>query len=493
MSTTRAIRVLEDNDAVARGVIAVCIGTLILLVMIRQGGPIFDDPYILFRYADHLGTGRGWNFNPTSSSENAVTSNLYVMVLAAMRRVGLDVISAASIVYFVTTFSAAAFTGLALERGGRRIAGSLAALMLASSPMLASFRGMESSLFLCLVAAALYSALSRRSPMVTGVVLGLLVLTRPDGIAVGAALVLVFFLLDREGRLQLKGWSSLGIGAALPVVVFALFALRSFGSPFPSTLAAKIAQLESGLWKPYLGGSREVLISLHDGRTKIVQFFLLLLVIAAVGGVVATAWRRFAWQIVATLVVATVGLASFYTLIGIPAYPWYYALPIYTLLVLASIGLDFGLCALTRWPLVRLGSTALLTLVIVFSGLWLSIDHPTTPRIDSVAIGEWLRNTTDPRSTVAAMEIGKIGWFSERDMVDYLGLLDSDANDAVARGDFLWWASYYQPDYWVTSGNFADRTFFESASFRSPFTPVFRAKVLTVYRRTQQIPGPGEC
>ena len=493
LSTTRVTRVLEVNDFVARGVLAVCIGTLILFVMIRQGGPIFDDPYILFRYADHLVTGRGWNFNPTSSSENAVTSNFYVMVLAAMSSVGLNVISAASIMFFVTTFSAAAFTGLALERSGRRIAGALAALMIASSPMLSSFRGMESSLFLCLVAAALYSTVSRCSPMVTGVVLGLLILTRPDGLAVGVALVFVFFILDRDRRLKSKGWLLLFFGSAIPVVLFGIYAIATSLNPFPSTLAAKIAQLESGLWLPYLGGSREVLISLHEGGPRLVQFFLLVLVIAAVGGVVASARQKLAWQIVATLVVASVGLATFYTVVGIPAYPWYYAIPIYTLLVLASIGFDSGLRALTRWPLVRLASTALVTLVLVFSGLWFTIDSPTKSRVDSIAIGEWIRDNTDPTSTVAAMEIGSIGWFSERDMVDYLGLLDSAANEAVARGDFLWWASHYQPDYWVSRGYFADRTFFESACFRSSFTPVFRAEVVTVYRRTQQIPGPEEC
>ena len=489
----RGLRPAVNSVVVARAVVAVCVGAVIVFVTVRQGGPVFDDPYILFRYADHLGTGRGWNFNPTSSSENAVTSSLYVVLLATMRSVGLNVISAASLMFFVTTFAAAAFTGLALERSGRRTAGALAALLIASSPMLSSFRGMESSLFLCLVAAALYSALSRRSPMVTGVVLGLLVLTRPDGLAVGAILAIVFFVLDRDRRLERRGWTQFGIGAALPVVVFGLFALVTFGNPFPSTLAAKIAQLDSGLWRPYLQGSREVILSLHDGSPRIVQILLLMLVIVALGGAVATARQRLAWQMVVTLVVATVGLALFYAVMGIPAYPWYYALPIYTVLVLASIGFDVGIGVLTRWPLAPLVTTASLASVLVFTGLWFTIDSPTKARVDFIEIGEWLRDNTDPQATVAAMEIGKIAWFSERNMVDYLGLLDSDANEAVARGDFLWWASHYQPDYWVTRGYFADEPFFDSTCFRSSFTPVFRAQVLTVYRRTQQIPAPAEC
>ena len=167
--------------------------------------------------------------------------------------------------------------------------------------------------------------------------------------------------------------------------------------------------------------------------------------------------------------------------------------PISTLLVLASLGFDFGLCALVRSPLQRLAFTVLLSFVLVVAGVQFTIHNRGKARDDYASVGEWLRDNTDKQSTVAAVEIGEIGWFSERDVVDYLGLLDSDANDAVARGDFLWWASHYQPDYWVTRGYFVDEPFFTSACFRSSFTPVFRAQVLTVYRRTQQIPDPEKC
>lgn len=483
----------SEIEIVARLAVVVSFGAAIVFVTVTQGGPIFDDPYILFRYADHLGTGQGWNFNPTRSSENAVTSVLYVLLLAALRIYGLDVVSASTFIFFVTTFSAAAFTGLTLERSGRRIGGVFAALLIASSPMLSSFRGMESSLFLCLMAAALFLATTRRSPIVTGVVLGLLVLARPDGLVFGVVMVSVFFLLDRVRRLERREWLRLFCGASLPLLGFGLISLTTFGSPLPSTLAAKIAQADSGFWRPYLQGGWETIVSLHDSGTGVVQILLLVLVVAALGGVVATAIQGWAWQIVVTLIVATVGLVSFYSVMGIPAYPWYYALPIYSLLVLASIGFDSVLRGLSQWRVMRIALTTTLASVLVFTSLLLVVDSPTQDRIDFTEIGGWLHDNTDPSSSVAAMEIGKIGWFSEREMVDYLGLLDSDANDAVARGDFIWWASHYQPDYWVTRGDFVDRPFFNSRCFQTSFSPVFRAQSLTVYRRIQSIPSPAEC
>lgn len=283
-------------------------------------------------------------------------------------------------------------------------------------------------------------------------------------------------------------------GAASPIVLFGVFALATFGNPFPSTLAAKIAQMESGYWAGYLPGSRSMVLGLFGDNRTVAQALLGLLVLGAVAGVVASALRRTAWQIVVTLLVATAGLAVFYGLaLRIPAYPWYYALPMYTLLVLASLGADVGLSALAKWPTVRVLAAATTAVVFVVAGLRFMADGPDAYRADYVAVGQWLRDNTDPQATVAAMEIGKIGWYSQRDMVDYLGLLDSQANEAVARADFLWWPSHYQPDYWVTQGVFVDEPFFRSPCLQRSFEPVFRTEIHTVYRRVSETPGPSEC
>ena len=89
--------------------------------------------------------------------------------------------------------------------------------------------------------------------------------------------------------------------------------------------------------------------------------------------------------------------------------------------------------------------------------------------------------------------MGKLGWFSERDMVDYLGLLDHRAIDHVRNDDYLWWAAHYQPDYWVTDGHFVDEPFLASACFTDHFEAVLKRPQLTVYHRTSTVPPPGNC
>lgn len=81
-----------------------------------------------------------------------------------------------------------------------------------------------------------------------------------------------------------------------------------------------------------------------------------------------------------------------------------------------------------------------------------------------------LRDSHSQHPTVAAAEIGAIGYYSRADMVDYFGLLDSRANNSVRRGDFSWWLTQ-KPDYWVTSTDVATG---ESLDARTLALPEFQ-------------------
>jgi hypothetical protein len=74
-------------------------------------------------------------------------------------------------------------------------------------------------------------------------------------------------------------------------------------------------------------------------------------------------------------------------------------------------------------------------------------------RQEHAQVGAWLATNTPPHATVAAAEIGRIGSFSDRTMVDYLGLLDSAAVPHLKQADWSWWIEDIRPDYWVADGN----------------------------------------
>jgi len=473
---------------------------LVLVAMSIQGEPVYDDPYILFRFAENLATGHGWSFNATALTDNAATSNLDVLLLAGGRFLGVNVPAFAAVVFFVTTVSAAVLTAFALQELGHRAAGVVAALLIASSPALTAVWGMESSLFLCLLAAALYSAVARHPAWVVGLLLGLLVLARPDGVVVGAILVIVFFVIDPTRRLNSRSWLELVISGGFVVAAWAAFAFWNLGALLPSTLEAKRAQAASGVW-PTLLSSRGIGILYSDdsmrglmgadGRAG--QLVAASVAIAALVGLVALMLRAAAWQLALTLVASTLAILIIYGLVlRVPSYPWYWVLPIYTLLILAGMGVEAASSSLESNS-VRVAAVALLAAALVAGSLSLIRTGLDSRRSDYKVLGYWLKDNAPSNATIAAYEFGKIGFFSERPMVDYLGLLDSPAITHVRRRDFTWWPSHYQPDYWITDRHGIDAQFASTTCFTEHFQELFETENFTVYQRISQVPRTRSC
>ena len=72
-------------------------------------------------------------------------------------------------------------------------------------------------------------------------------------------------------------------------------------------------------------------------------------------------------------------------------------------------------------------------------------------------------------------------------MVDYLGLLDSQANSHMERRDWGWWVDSYHPDYWVTRSNHdwaVETQVLTSKSFQEKYRLVYHTPNLEVYART---------
>jgi hypothetical protein len=61
--------------------------------------------------------------------------------------------------------------------------------------------------------------------------------------------------------------------------------------------------------------------------------------------------------------------------------------------------------------------------------------------------GRWLHDRTPAGALVGVTEVGVMGYYAGRRMIDFLGLLEPDVAEALARGDLYWALLRYQPDY----------------------------------------------
>jgi hypothetical protein len=465
---------------------------LVALAMMRQGQPIYDDPYILFRYAKNLSDGHGWSFNPTVKTENAVTSVSVVLILALFGLLGFHIPAASTVLFFLSTWTCATFIGLTLKHLGSAPAGIVAGTLVAVSSTLTSFWGMETSLFLALLTLLCYLAVTKRSVRLIGILLGLLVLTRPDGLVFGGVALIAIFGIDRSCRLRIRQWVNLGIAALIPILLWSLIAWWKIGTVVPSTLSAKIAQRQSGAWDGFFTAQGWTGVALPPpgfGRLLVIA----ILTAAFCGLFIAIIGR--ANRTIATMSMGfIVGSWIIYgLLLNTASYPWYYAMPIFGIILLASLSIDWVWKSTSAFPIPRLILFGLISFTVVIGSFTQIATGPDKNRTEYAQVGNWLRVNTEPNSTVASTEIGAIGWYSNRTIIDYLGLLDPVAISHVRSGDFVWWAHNYQPDFWVTNRVGLDRSFAMSPCFLNNFEAVFQSGPMVVFRRTRNIPEFDLC
>jgi len=220
----------------------------------------------------------------------------------------------------------------------------------------------------------------------------------------------------------------------------------------------------------------------------------------ALVGALALRRARWAWGLTAWGVLVTVA----YVALRVAPYPWYYA-PLAPLLALL-IGL--GAESIGRW-MARSRKRAVvlvavaLTLPLLVAQL-LSLNHVAhaiqgpVPPPDEIAakvlpeakttiyrrVGEWMAANTPPDD------------YSNRRMVDFLGLLQPEVALALARGDILWGVPAYAPDYLaLTAVNpLYSYPILRDEWFQRAYHPVTRfedarfwGSPVTVYRRAAEL------
>jgi len=235
-----------------------------------------DDAYISFRYARNLLDGHGLVFNPGDPVEG-YSNLLWVLLSAAGMAGGLPPLIWARILGLGSALLIIAFTPAMIRRLHPRagwVAGAGALLMACCGPLACwSFSGLETVFFAALAVWAWFAVLGGRS-LEVGIASLLLALTRPDGLALGAAFVLWSWLPSRGvgpgvggAAREIKGDVATGTGTgqagwqrwAGPLLfgsgVLAHFLWRhaTYGEWLPNTYFAKtgdlMGQLRTGL--PY--------------------------------------------------------------------------------------------------------------------------------------------------------------------------------------------------------------------------------------------------
>jgi hypothetical protein len=453
----------------------------ILLALFGRNG--YDDPYITFRYAQNLMAGNGFVYN-LGQRTLSTTAPLYGLLLAGLGLAWPDLPTLANVLSALALVLSATLLVLQARAHGEMAVGLVAGLLLATAPLATATFGSETCLYVASILAGLY-AYDRSRLEVAALALAAAAMIRPDGI-LAAAVVAAYHLVDRRGI----SWRPVVLYLALTGAWFGGLWLY-FGSPVPVTLLAKQQQglmtISSGFPERFVALVRAYLrLPLSWAHAAL-----------ALVGLVWTARRARHWL---PLLSWTAAYFLAYTLLGVSSYFWYYTPLLPAMVVLVAEGLHALACLLVRARVpggLVVAGTGLLIIALLsplLSGILQAAWAPDSRQVLYREIGQWLDANTSPDATVGALEVGIIGYYAARTMLDFAGLIQPDVaqqmGEATTYAEPTTWAiQTLAPDYVLLHHDaFAGVT--GSGWFRASYEPVRdfgeeEALWMTIYRRKE--------
>ena len=110
---------------------------------------------------------------------------------------------------------------------------------------------------------------------------------------------------------------------------------------------------------------------------------------------------------------------------------------------------------LHRW-IIGAAAAALLAAIFLAQGKdLLQLRSQVDPKVKIYQVaGEWLQANTPPNAAVGTQEVGIIGYYSQRPMVDFAGLIQPEVAAQLTPNTTyddaaLWAAQHYHPEYLV--------------------------------------------
>jgi hypothetical protein len=276
-------------------------------------------------------------------------------------------------------------------------------------------------------------------------------LIRADGVlAAGAAGCA--FLIQRRRPIP---WHAIGLYLLLLAPWF-VFAQLYFGAPFPATLAAKRRQGRLSASELFFAGL--VRRARNEYWTYLLQRPQAIL--ALIGCVYTYLYSR-PWLLV---VGWSLLYTAAYTALGVTSYFWYYGPVAVGFIALIGIGVaaifELSRRLLKRRWVATLMLVLLLMIVLVpeLNGLRYTATHPDARLEIYRTTGEWLRGHTPTDASIGALEVGIIGYYAERRMIDFAGLLQPEVSlqlsPTTSYDDAAVWAfQHFRPDYLVLQSN----------------------------------------
>ncbi|RJP66363.1 MAG: hypothetical protein C4532_16250 [Candidatus Abyssobacteria bacterium SURF_17] len=480
----------------------------------------YDDSYITFRYVSNLFAGNGPVYNPGERVFGSSTP-IYIVWLSFLKALMPNVeIPALAVKFNIILFLATAFGFLFLFRKTLEsvTAGALAAglFLLRSDMVTVSLGGNETFLFCAFVLFSFFCLMSERY-ILAGALAGLSIMTRPEGVFCALLVGFVWMLHDRKRPIPFLA------SVILPGAVWTAFATVYYGTPIYHSLIAKsrpLYPLPPGYALEYI---LERMTFWTAGPLGKMYELGVVVLAAAVGLILRKPPDRKTWFVIPLFLLL---ILVFYGVSNPFVFAWYfpvifigwYLFLMTGLACLAAEAVDsiFGrhkLCGPNSFTRTLSLAVPLLLLAASSYSTWREHDFKTPPLSFAGPRNEFRTQTYrdaayfinevgNPSDTIAAPEVGALGFYSRNHIFDACGLVTPEAipflpppygkwvgpNRASISADF---AKAVNADWIVTMEIFAVESLIDDPWFRENYVLVkvfplkfktFDSKGVLVYR-----------
>ncbi|GMU92331.1 MAG: hypothetical protein AMXMBFR4_13890 [Candidatus Hydrogenedentota bacterium] len=448
---------------------------------------LVDDTYITLTYVKNLVAGNGFVFNhppPTLGT----TTPLNTFGLVALARLLPDTdIERLAVVFSTACWVMAAwlFYWFRHSWGLTAWQASLVGVMVSTWDNIA-FLGTEAFLFAMLLILASSLFFAKRYAL-AGFVGGLMALTRGEGILV-LPIMMAWCIVaarwpalahvatasvdsDRRGtkngnrRRRLAGSDvvpllKLAAGFLPPIAAWCVYAYSTFGYVLPNTLAAKQAQVRSGLWPSFLS---ELIYTwpkewgepygLYGVFGRVLWWALALIGLYAI----FTRKRRFL-----LLALWTATYTAGYITLYVAGYWWYQTPIVFLLTLCVALGVVTCIDTVLRLRVPRRNAVVAASLMAagsVFPFALFLVEDAAFYEGDKRArfyhnLARWVRENTQREDSIGYIEVGYLAYFTGNRIVDFGGLVTPGMTPYVRKADFANALFEFLPDYYIESTTF---------------------------------------
>lgn len=401
------------------GYIFLLIAFLIFIVNIFQKlqySP--DDTYIYLQYAKNIASGNGFSFNPGEESYG-VTSPLWVLFLTVPYIIGFDGFWFAKCLDLMAALlSILLFFRLASIFFKDDIMRFVATGIFVLNAWFIrwAFTGMETSFAVMLVVLIFLLYFRDKLPLMF-FILGLFYLTRPEGFI----LTIGLFAIVLINKIKQKQFNIFEIGkyillTSIPVLIFLAYAKMSFGTLMPNT----------ALGKSTLSLNAEIFMVQILEISKTLAVAGLVEIILSALTILLIFYKRKFFNL-APFIIWIISLVTLYIVTDADIISRY-------LLIVSPFFILIGLTSISFISTRKNVIIAFVFILSVFYSQFIFYKF-VKPSTDDFTIGmneclipegKWLKENTPHSSRILVNDVGAVGYFSERYIIDAAALINRD-------------------------------------------------------------------